>query len=207
MRGSYHFYARETAEEKEEAQKNIDEINAEYYAECKRLEVEWHAENARRSKSRQLKRVWKPNWKPKVRKKGLKGGVDWYRYRTEVLLPKLLPFCKEIIAKYGECYLLEDGASPHIAWENAEEYNIEGLHRIPWPPNSPDLNMIEQAWFYLKRKAGEKAFATGTIESTKTAWASNWELLAQERIARWIGRMRPNLERCREQKGDNNFHG
>ena len=61
MRGPHHFYARETATEKEEAQKNIDEINAEYYAECRRLETEWHAENARRPKNRQLKRVWKPN--------------------------------------------------------------------------------------------------------------------------------------------------
>lgn len=211
MRGPHHFYARETAEEKEEAQKNIDEINADYHTECQRLEAEWKAENARRSmpgsKKKPLKRCWKPNWQPKVRKKGLKGGVDWYRYRTEVLLPKLLPFCREIIQKYGECYLLEDGASPHIAWENAEEYNIEGLNRIPWPANSPDFNMIEQAWYYLKRKAGERAFVTSTIESTKAAWSANWEKLPQERIGRWVGRIGPNLQRALEQKGDNNFHG
>ena len=45
---------------------------------------------------------------------------------------------------YGECFLLEDGATPHIAWENTKEYNIENLRRIPWPTNSLDLNMIEQ---------------------------------------------------------------
>ena len=143
-RGPYHFYATETVAEKTAAQEDLQDINADYNAEAQLCLDRWRAENARRSKSKQLKRPWKPEGKPKERRKGLKGGVDWYRYRTEVLLPKLLPFCKEVIAKYGECYLLEDGAAPHIAWENVKEYNIEGLRRIPWPANSPDLNMIEQ---------------------------------------------------------------
>lgn len=81
-------------------------------------------------------------------KKLLQGGVDCYRYRMEVLRPKLLPFCKQVIEAYGECYLLKDGAASHIAEAKIEEYEIAGLRRNYWPANSPDLNMIEQAWFF-----------------------------------------------------------
>lgn len=207
LRGPHHFYATETADEKRNAQEDLYNMNADWHAEAQMLKNAWHAENARRPESKKLKAVWKPKAKPKERKKGLKGGVDWYRYRNEVLISKLLSFCREIIRKYGECYLLEDGASPHIAKENTEEYNIEGLHRISWPANSPDLNMIEQAWYHLKRKAGSTPFITSTIQSTKSAWTQAWENLEQERIAKWVGRIRPNMQKCRQQGGDNKFHG
>ena len=207
MRDPYHFYAGETKNEKEAAQENLQNINADYNAEAQIKINEWKTENARRSKSKQLKRPWKPKSRPKLKKKDLKGGVDWYRYRTEVRLSKLLPFCKEIIRKYGECYLLEDGAAPHIAWENVAEYNIPGLRRIPWPANSPDLNIIEQAWFYIKRKVGQKTFVASTIPATVQAWSEIWEELNQEIIKKWVERMRPHMVIVKQQRDDNKYHG
>ena len=75
---------------------------------------------------------------------GLKEGINWYHYHQHILLPKLLPFCHEIIQEFGVCFLVEDGASPHITRENKKDYKIQGLICINWPPNSSDLNMIEQ---------------------------------------------------------------
>ena len=206
-RGPYHIWARETTDEKNAAQEDLKEMNVDYDIEAQILREQHHAEQQLKPKSRRRKTVPKPEGKRKQRRKGLKGGVDWYRYRTDVLLPKLLPFCREIIGKYGACYLLEDGASPHIAWENVKEYDIEDLHRIPWPANSPDLNMIEQAWYHLKRRVTQLPFIVSTIPSTKDAYQQAWQNLEQERIQKWVDRMIPNMRKVREQGGDNKFHG
>ena len=86
------------------------------------LKERFHAEQLKKLKSKLLKRPPKPDIALLSRGQNLKGGVDWYRYRNEVLRPELPPFCKQVIEAYRECYLLEDGAASHIASANIEEY-------------------------------------------------------------------------------------
>ena len=83
---------------------------------------------------------------------------------------------------YGECFLLEDSAAAHIAWENKEEYDIPGLNRIKRPANSPDLNIIEQAWYYLKQSVTEILYIVSNTEQCMQAWQEVWEQLNQEII-------------------------
>ena len=80
-----------------------------------------------------------------------KGGVDWYRYHYEVILPKLVPFIEATIAEYGEAFLVQDGASPHASWQHEGVFDIQGLTVLPHPANSPNLNQIEPCWYPLKR--------------------------------------------------------
>ena len=77
------------------------------------------------------------------RRKIRPGRIDWYRYQTYVLLPRLIPFIRDVIEKYGECFLVQDGAPAHNAWQQTELLEIQGLTVLPWPGNSPDLNQIE----------------------------------------------------------------
>ena len=169
FKGPCHFFARETNIEKKEADEILKQINSDYHAEAQLLANHFHAEEAKKPPSKRRKRVPKPDKELIERTKNLKGGIDWYRYRMEILRTRLLPFCKEIIEKYGECFLLEDGAPSQVARANQDEYNIEGLNRIPWPANSPDFNAIESTWYYLKRKVGSVGFLPTDIESTKQA--------------------------------------
>ena len=115
FKGPHHFFARETTEEKKLAEEALEAINSDWHAEAQLLANHFYAEQAKKPKNKRLKRIPKPDKDLYERKKNLKGGIDWYRYRTEILRPKLLPFCQEIIQKYGECFLLEDGAPSHIA--------------------------------------------------------------------------------------------
>lgn len=80
----------------------------------------------------------------KLVRKG-KGGIDWYRYRKKVLEPLFIPFCKE-----HNLILQQDGASPHIHHLNKDlvEREVETLN---WPGNSPDFNMSEPAWPWMKQ--------------------------------------------------------
>ena len=207
MRGPYHIYATETAAEKKAAAESLDEVNMPYHVEAQLLKERFHAEQQIKPPSKRLKRPPKPDMPLKTQGKNLKEGVDWYRYREEVLRPKLLPFCQQIIQAYGECYLLEDGAASHTADQNLEEYEISGLHRINWPANSPDFNAIEMAWYFLKRKVIELPYIASNIEKCKQAWHDVWEKLEQDRIGGWVSRIRPRMEICKQQRGDNKFKG
>ena len=57
MRGSHHFYATETADEKKVAQKDLQNINVDWHVETQILEGAWNAENAKRFESKKLKRI------------------------------------------------------------------------------------------------------------------------------------------------------
>ncbi len=61
--------------------------------------AEWELETGLRKLSLQQPKGRKPAWKwtektgKLSRRKG--DGIDWYRYQTQVLIPKLIPFVKE----------------------------------------------------------------------------------------------------------------
>ena len=87
---------------------------------------EFEAEQASKPASKCRKRVPKSDIAQQKRRVNLKGGIDWYRYRTYVLLPKLLPY-SEINQEYGECFLTGNGLSPPWARGNREDDELQGL--------------------------------------------------------------------------------
>ena len=103
MRGPYHIYATETAAEKKAAPEDLNDFNSTYHVEAQLLNQRFQAEQLAKPPSERLKKPLKPDTALKTRGKNLKGGVDWYRYREEVLRSKLLPLCKRVIEAYEEC--------------------------------------------------------------------------------------------------------
>ncbi|KFA71035.1 hypothetical protein S40288_10436, partial [Stachybotrys chartarum IBT 40288] len=82
----------------------------------------------------------------------------------------------------------EDNAPAHAHHHQQTIYNLHNVKRLLWCPNSPDLNMIEPAWFYLKRvttKLGAPKSRTEAIRVWKKAWAE----LSQQRIRGWVERI------------------
>ena len=73
-------------------------------------------EQARKPENKRKKRAPKPDATLNSRNKGSYGGIDWYRYQTFVLLPRLILFIHKIIEKYGEAILVQDGAPAYCSW-------------------------------------------------------------------------------------------
>jgi transposase len=64
-----------------------------------------------------------------------------------------------------------------------------GIIRMIWPGKSPDLNMIEPAWFHLKKITTRRRALNTRTEAT-AAWIQAWEELEQWRINDWIRKIR-----------------
>jgi transposase len=111
-----------------------------------------------------------------------KGGINWYRHQDEVLKPHLLPFaktCKEALPNpYKDTVVMEDGALAHKSAYSNELYISWEVIRMLWPANSPDLNMIEPCWFYIKIETTKKGAITLNIKLC-AAWVKYWEELPQ----------------------------
>jgi hypothetical protein len=100
-RGPYHIWAEETDKEKAEAEINIARLNAELEP-VKRQE--WEATQAiQRLDIKRNKSGKKPVWRwnkanGKLSRDSKRGGIDWWRYRKEILMPKLIPYAQKLEA-------------------------------------------------------------------------------------------------------------
>ena len=120
----------------------------------------------------------KPQWQftaktGKVVRTGRKGGIDWYRYQKKVLIPKLLTFalkCKE--ARPDTC-VQEDKAPAHASKYQDTVYLDFGIFRLFWPGNSPDLNIIEPCWAWMKRQTSKYGLPR-TRKEAERRWLKCW---------------------------------
>ena len=51
-----------------------------------------------------------------------------------------------------------DNARFHWSINSLKFYSENKIRAIDWPPNSPDLNSIENLWGFLKNKLGDQKF-------------------------------------------------
>lgn len=155
----------------------------------------------------------KPGRKPKwtfnkangLLKRDGKGGIDFWRYLTEVAEPLLLPFLRECQRERPNTILLEDGAAPHKHHFVQEFWAKHGIPRLPWPGNSPDLNAIEPAWGHLKRKTTDRG-AEKTIALLERRWRGEWRALLQSKIQGWIEKQPEKVAQVVDLKGRNTYH-
>ena len=128
----------------------------------------------------------KPIWKftaatGKITISGKKGGITWYRYQKQVLIPKLLKFAQECKMERPDTLVMEDKAPAHASKFQELVFMSMDILRLIWCGNSPDLNMIEPCWIWMKRETTKKG-ALRTRKEAEQAWTKCWEDLSQARI-------------------------
>ena len=174
MKGPSYMFGKETAAKKEAAKEDLAQRNADIDAQQQLVREQFIAEQQKMPKSRRLKRIRKVQGIRFDRNKNARGGINWYHYQTYVLLPRLIPFIKEVIERYGEYYLVQDRAPAHNAWQQNELLEIQGLTILLWPGNSQDLNQIKPCWYHLKQHISKQPYPSTTKHSASKAWDVAW---------------------------------
>ena len=207
-KGPCHIWQTETAKEKKEAQKAIDQWNR---ANEERLKAEWQLKtDARRLKAdgtqpRGKTPIWRFTEKNGKRERKAKaGGIDWWRYGKEILLKKLIPFAKQCKKERPTTIVQEDNAPSHAHQSQKDIFNINEIQRLIWPGNSPDLNMIEPCWPYMKRRTTVRG-STTFRNVMERRWINTWEEMPQAKIQAWIERIPRHIQEIIAIDGDNTY--
>ena len=98
----------------------------------------------------------------------------------------------------------EDNATPHAHVNTRKIYVMVNVERLLWPVNSPDLNAIEPAWWWMKRTTIARG-APPTRKALERSWQTAWKELPQSNIQQWITRIPKHIERIIACEGGNEF--
>ena len=68
------------------------------------------------------------------------------------------------------------------------------MDTLPWPAQSPDLNLIEALWLDVETELGETWGRIGDIEILEACLSKTWELIPETRLEALIASMPARLE-------------
>jgi hypothetical protein len=201
-KGPFHMWKPETAKEKKQSVKDLERWNKELEPLAR---AEWELNTPMRRLGLRNRPGVQPKWKwcAETGKlaRGRGSGIDWYRYQTQVMVPKLIPFAQRL----GPDFIVqEDNAPAHAHHAQAPVYSVAGVKKLLWCPNSPDLNMIEPAWWYLKTKT-TKWGAPKSRKEAERVWAKEWKDLDQRRIQAFVERIVRHVRIVIECNGGNEY--
>jgi transposase len=120
----------------------------------------------------------------------------------KILGSKLLPAARAAFPGQHWCYLHD--RSPQHTSKVAERWLDNHLpeHMTEhWPPNSPDLNVMEQVWSLLRDKVYTRA--PTTKQELRDALRHGWRAIANTTVAALFASMPARLRAVRQSKGGN----
>ena len=96
---------------------------------------------------------------------------------------------------------MQDNARPHTAKVVRDYYHENNVQMLDWPPQSPDLNPIEQIWAIMKQKLyTQKSFPTNRDELIKSFFRI-WDELPESLLVSLSNSIPERLELVLKNKG------
>lgn len=95
----------------------------------------------------------------------------------------------------------QDNASAHTAQIVTEWFETQGITKMRWPPNSPDLNPIEHVWAYMKWRLSQYPTSPTSITELWERVQDIWEDLPKELLPTLYRSMPRRIDAVLKQKG------
>jgi transposase len=124
------------------------------------------------------------------------------RYTEEVLKPHFVPFYNKIRRKHKkEVVMQKDRAKYHFAPILTAYKDSHKVQRLDWPPQSPDLSLIENLWKRLKDRISARRHKIRNIEEIKIALQQEWAKLEEEILNELMKSMPKKINEILKNKG------
>lgn len=125
-------------------------------------------------------------WRSKIvfvtHRRGKEGEVEGRMDSAMYIRKCLSPIVPHIVA--SKSLFMQDGARIHTAKKTLKYLASKGVSVLQdWPPRSPDLNGIELAWAYLKRKVSGRA--PRDEEELKQFLTEEWNSIPVPIVDKW----------------------
>ncbi len=100
---------------------------------------------------------------------GTMNSVKYTSLLESVFLDKLV----ELGFKIGDVVFVQDNAPCHTSSHTKEWFKNHNLNVLKWPPQSPDMNPIENVWYVLETNSRKRQSHFKNLDEL-------WEVLLQE---------------------------
>jgi transposase len=123
------------------------------------------------------------------------------RYKW-VLQKLFIPFYEQMVRKYGKDVVMqEDNAPWHTAKTIKKYLSNKKVRRMIWPPQSPDLNPIENLWKYIKDMISKEKHKVRTTAEMRQALQRIWPQIDREFLLKLCDSVPRRWEACLKNKG------
>lgn len=123
------------------------------------------------------------------------------RYKW-VLQRLFIPFYEEMRRKYGdEVVMQEDNAPWHTAKIITKYLTNKKINRMNWPPQSPDLNPIENLWKYIKDIISKRRHRVKNVTDMRRALREVWPQIDGDFLLKLCDSVPRRWEACLKNNG------
>ena len=122
---------------------------------------------------------------------------------VEILNEDLLGTLKDYHIEPGTFFYQQDKDAKHTARVTTAWFSKMGIKTLPWPSQSPDLNIIEHLWDHLKRKIRARDPQPETVEQLWEVTLQEWQSIDKEFIRRLYRSLPKRVAEVKKAKGGN----
>ena len=101
--------------------------------------------------------------------------------------------------------VMEDGSKVHLGYARLPrlEHGVRGFN---WPPSSPDLNVIEKVWRWMKEELKRLPFVPTSVDQLKREIQRLWDQVNPHDYQPYVERLTCKLEDVISLKGLATIH-
>ena len=125
------------------------------------------------------------------------------KYISNILVPFLQTFWKNFMRRKPQAKFMQDNAPCHKSKKVLSWFGSKKVSILDWPPQSPDLNPIENLWAILFSAVREKhEQKIDTLQELRVAIREEWQKIPKEILQRLYASIPLRLKEMKKAKGN-----
>ena len=132
----------------------------------------------------------------------VKQTMDAKSYISDILETFRRSFWIKFYKKNQKGIFMQDNVPCHSARIVKNWFGKKKMKVMSWPPQSPDLNIIETVWEILLSSVRKREKQPDTFAQMKEALIDEWERFSLERINRLYDGIPKRLKELKKSKGN-----